>query len=453
MTSETVSNAGKSVKAKAQTLNAARKYEPYPKYKDSGVEWLGKIPREWGTKRLKYTASLCKGKFQAKPDDAVYIGLEHVEPWTGKLIYGSQLESVESAVTPFTSGNILFGKLRPYLAKAACPSFDGVCTSEILVFRAQKDYSPDYLKFCLLSRSYIEWLNSNTYGTKMPRIDPSELENSLMPTPTLSQQKMIVEFLNTETAKIDALVAQKERLIELLKERRTALITRAVTKGLSPDAPMKDSGVEWLGEIPKHWEIKRLKCLATVNDQTLSESTAVDTPITYVDIGGVDATNGITSKEEYTFGNAPSRARRIVRCDDIIVSTVRTYLRAIAPISESESHIIVSTGFAVIRPVALDASFAAYALRAPYFVERVVANSIGVSYPAINASDMITFPIAFPNLSEQQSISLFLNRETEKINALIEKTHEAINKLKEFRIALISAAVTGKTDVQDSAVQ
>ena len=197
--------------------------------KDSGVEWLGKIPREWGTKRLKYTASLCKGKFQAKPDDAVYIGLEHVEPWTGKLIYGSQLESVESAVTPFTSGNILFGKLRPYLAKAACPSFDGVCTSEILVFRAQKDYSPDYLKFCLLSRSYIEWLNSNTYGTKMPRIDPSELENSLMPTPTLSQQKMIVEFLNTETAKIDALIAKTLEAIDKLREFRIALISAAVT--------------------------------------------------------------------------------------------------------------------------------------------------------------------------------------------------------------------------------
>ena len=222
---------------------------------------------------------------------------------------------------------------------------------------------------------------------------------------------------------------------------KAELQTLHAAREYKPYAQYKDSSVEWLGKIPQHWEIKRLKYLATVNDQTLSESTAVDTPITYVDIGGVDAADGIVSEEEYTFGNAPSRARRIVRCGDVIVSTVRTYLRAIASIPESESHVIVSTGFAVIRPVALDASFAAYALRAPYFVERVVANSFGVSYPAINASDMIAFPIAFPNLSEQRSISLFLDRETEKIDALIAKKERLIELLRERRTALITRIV------------
>ncbi|MFH1743622.1 MAG: restriction endonuclease subunit S [bacterium] len=220
----------------------------------------------------------------------------------------------------------------------------------------------------------------------------------------------------------------------------------------------KPSGIEWLGEIPTHWEVKRLKYLSSINDETLPENSDPDLEISYVDIGSVDAVKGIVETEELNFENAPSRARRIVRAGDVIVSTVRTYLRAIAPIVDPKPGLIVSTGFAVVRPRAQFAGqFAAYALRAPYFVDRVVANSVGVSYPAINASDMARLPLCTPELSEQRTIATFLDRETGRIDALIAKKERQIELLQEKRTALISHAVTKGLDpnvkMKDSGIE
>jgi len=178
----------------------------------------------------------------------------------------------------------------------------------------------------------------------------------------------------------------------------------------------------------------------------------------YVDIGGVDNIRGIFEREEYLFETAPSRARRIVRDGDVIISTVRTYLRAIAPIRAPERNLIVSTGFAVIRPgPKLDSQYASYALTATYFVENIVANSTGVSYPAIDASKVSFFSIVFPGLMEQQRIVKFLDRETAKIDVLIEKKERLIELLQEKRTALITQAVTKGLDpdvpMKDSGVE
>src|SRR3989442_235380 len=154
-----------------------------------------------------------------------------------------------------------------------------------------------------------------------------------------------------------------------------------------PYPAYKDPGVEWLGEVPAHWKVRRLKHLASLNPESLGEDSDPGLELVYVDIGGVDSLGRIAERESLTFGSAPSRARRLVRGGDVIVSTVRTYLRAIAPVNDLESNLVVSTGFAVVRPADdLTPDYAAYALRAPYFVERVVANSKGGSFPAINDS-------------------------------------------------------------------
>ena len=208
----------------------------------------------------------------------------------------------------------------------------------------------------------------------------------------------------------------------------------------------KPSGVEWLGAIPAHWEVRRLKYLATVNDEALPETTDPDMEITYVDIGNVDSVGGITGTEDLVFEDAPSRARRIVRQGDVIISTVRTYLKAIARIEPTDANLIVSTGFAVIRPRKLDDGFVAYALSSPYFVDRVVAHSVGVSYPAINASELACLDIAFPPLTEQQAISAFLDRETARIDALVAKKEQLIELLQEKRTALITRSVTRDLD-------
>jgi type I restriction enzyme S subunit len=204
----------------------------------------------------------------------------------------------------------------------------------------------------------------------------------------------------------------------------------------------KPSGIEWLGEVPEHWDVKRLKYSASINDEALSETTTPDFEFRYVDISSVDPVDGVTSTEEMVFESAPSRARRIVRDGDTIVSTVRTYLRAIAPIHKPGTNLIVSTGFAVVRPRNVRSRFLSYALREASFVETVVARSVGVSYPAVNASDVATIPTPLPSPDEQDAIADYLDRETANIDALVAKKRELIEKLKEKRTALISRTVT-----------
>ncbi len=205
----------------------------------------------------------------------------------------------------------------------------------------------------------------------------------------------------------------------------------------------KESEAEWLGEIPSHWLAAPLKFQCTYNDEVLPESLDDETQIEYVDIGSVSASDGITKIEQMSFRKAPSRARRIVRDGDVIVSTVRTYLEAIAPIVCPPSNLVVSTGFAVIRPKEnLHKRYAAYALRAKGFIEEVVARSVGISYPAINASDLVAIYSPVPSFEEQIQIANFLDHETAKIDTLIAKQQQLIKLLKEKRQAVISHAVT-----------
>ena len=205
----------------------------------------------------------------------------------------------------------------------------------------------------------------------------------------------------------------------------------------------KYSGVEWLENTPTHWRAKPLKFLCTYNDEVLADSVNDDYEIEYVDIGSVSATEGVTKTESMVFGKAPSRARRIVRDGDVIISTVRTYLEAIAPIDNQPENLVVSTGFVVIRPSRiLYKGYAAYCLRASGFIKEVVAQSVGVSYPAINASDLVNIKVPEPTLDEQQQIANFLDHETAKIDTLIEKQQQLIKLLKEKRQAVISHAVT-----------
>lgn len=198
----------------------------------------------------------------------------------------------------------------------------------------------------------------------------------------------------------------------------------------------------WLGEVPANWSVKRLKYVSSINDEALPETTDPEYELLYVDIGSVDATEGIQKKEPVIFENAPSRARRIVRDGDTIVSTVRTYLRAVAPIEQPEENLVVSTGFAVVRPSGAAPRFLAYCLRSSYFIETVVSRSVGVSYPATNPTDVSCIEVPLPPIEEQKSIARFLDAKTAQIDTLVAKKRQLIDKLKEKRSALIARTVT-----------
>lgn len=210
----------------------------------------------------------------------------------------------------------------------------------------------------------------------------------------------------------------------------------------------KDSGVEWLGDIPEHWEVKRLKNIASCNDESLAENTAPDYEIEYVDISSVDLVSGIKNYENMSFDKAPSRARRKVQDGDTIISTVRTYLKSIATIKQPPNNLIVSTGFAVIRPkININPNYIGYLLQSEGFIGEIVSSSLGVSYPAINSSVLISLPVVEPPLEEQEKIAQFLDYKTKQIDELIAKKETLIEKLDEKRTSLISHAVTKGIDV------
>lgn len=202
----------------------------------------------------------------------------------------------------------------------------------------------------------------------------------------------------------------------------------------------KASGIEWLGDIPNHWKYAKLKYVTSCNDETLSESTENDLEINYVEISDVTYEGGITNCSTMKFGDSPSRARRIARKEDVVISTVRTYLRAIAKVNEE--RIICSTGFAVIRAKELNAKFLYFVLSSPGFLDQVSQYSTGVSYPAITATDLINLLIPIPPLDEQQAIAGYLDEVTGKIDALVEEKEAQVEELRSYRTSLITEAVT-----------
>lgn len=441
-----------SVGGESALSNRLRHYTPYVAYKSSGVEWLGEIPAHWNVRRLKNSAPIRTSRFGSKPEEATYVGLEHIQPWTGQLILGNQPDSVDSTVTSFDAGDVLFGKLRPYLAKSARPDFSGVATSEILSLRPLSDCLQSYLMYCLLNEAYIRWIDVFTYGARMPRISPDQVGNSLMPLPPMAEQQAIAAFLDRETAKIDALVTKKERLIELLQEKRTALISRAVSKGLDPNAPLKDSGVEWLGEIPAHWEVRKLKTI--VPDITVG---IVVTPAKYyVDQGvpclrSLNIAQGRISTEDLVFisqkANQLHEKSQIFAGDVVVVRTGRAGVAVVVPPELDGANCIDL--LIVRRSEHLNPEFYYYVMNSQVVSLQVSLDSVGAIQEHYNTSTLGNLLIPCIPYNEQRAIAAYLNRETMKIDSLVSRVREAMGQLKELRTALISAAVTGRIDVRE----
>lgn len=221
---------------------------------------------------------------------------------------------------------------------------------------------------------------------------------------------------------------------------------------------MKDSGIEWIGEIPEGWEVIPIKYLARYNYDTLTESCSPDFEFNYIDIGSVTYGKGITTFQKFKFKDSPSRARRVVTPGDILISTVRTYLRAIACVNKSSIPQIASTGFLVLQADSskLPPRFLMYAVLADSFICNVEAHSVGISYPAINASQIVHFKIPLPPSTEQIPLINYLDNHCSKIDVLLSKIHSSIEEYKKLKQAVITQAVTkgvrGEREMEDSGV-
>lgn len=409
--------------------------------KESGIDWIGQIPEEWEMSKIRYLVTTRSEK-RITDSSVPYIGLENIESQTGKFVKtGIQVDKSENIVVEI--GDVLFGKLRPYLRKYWRATFTSTASSEFLVFQSS-ELDMNFLYYAIQSDSFIEEVNTSTYGSKMPRASWEYIKNMRIAFPTsLVEQQKIADFLDKKIVQLDKVKSLLEEQIQKLKDYRASLIYETVTKGLDKTVPMKDSGVDWIGQIPGGWGVKPLKYLASYDDETLTQSEInSNQKINYVDIGAVEFTKGINSYQEISMSEAPSRARKIAKKGDTIISTVRTYLKAIAYVNDDY---IVSTGFCVVRPKKVNSKYLNYAIMSDSFTGPVSKYAWGVSYPAISSSQLVNIPIPFPeSIEEQLSIVDYLDHKMLQINQLIDIKQEQIDNINKQRQTLIYDYVTGK---------
>lgn len=425
----------------------ARQY----KMKDSGVEWIGKVPGHWEVRPVKSYYSITTGFTPPSKNDSLYD--ENGEVWvtisdmnapvisdSKQKISREYAELHKHDMAP--KGSLLYS-FKLSVGAVAFAGADLFTNEAIAAFHPSNDIDLYFLKYS--SMLIIGNANVNIYGAKL--MNQKLIYNAPVVFPPLPEQSAIASYLDEKCAAIDAIIAEAKATIEEYKLWKASIIFETVTKGLNPNAEMKDSGVEWIGSIPKAWQYVPLKYLASCNDEVLTEATPEDYTFDYIDIGSVHTGNGIGMCERMQFKDAPSRARRIVRDGDIIVSTVRTYLKAIAQVGNYDVPHIASTGFAVIRTKNANASFLKYALLSDNFVSQVEADSVGISYPAINATQIMAFKIPVPSIAEQTDIALYLDDKCAAIDGVIAEKEALIGELESYKKSLIFETVTGKRRV------
>lgn len=424
----------------------------YESYKDSGVEWLGEVPSHWEVENSKRVFSYRKDKAEKTDEQLTSSQKYGVIPQDLFMdLEGRRVTVVEfnyEILKHVEKGDFVIS-MRSFQGGIEYCNYTGCVSSAYVALIPTSKVHSQYYRFLLKSVRYIEALQSTSNLVR----DGQALryENFCMVpliVPPFSEQQKIAQFLDDKTAKIDQAVDLAEKQIALLKEHKQILIQNAVTRGLNPDVPLKDSGVEWIGQVPEHWDVKKLKFVSKINQHTLPENTNGSLSIKYVDIGSVSFENGIEKVENFSFKNAPSRARRLANKGDIVVSTVRTYLKAITMVKEEYQDCIFSTGFAVVtsNECLKDSFFELYA-KSDAFTEQVSVFSKGMSYPAINSTDLSNLWITVPPLSEQQKIADYLDTQTAKIDQAIALKTDHIEKLKEYKSVLINNVVTGKVQV------
>jgi type I restriction enzyme S subunit len=425
----------------------------YPKYKDSGVEWLGEVPSTWSTQRIRFLFEIRKRIADTEGFDVLSITqqgikIKDLESNDGQLSMDySRYQFVEIGDFAMNHMDLLTGYVD-------ISQFFGVT-------------SPDYRVFSLRNPNacndrYFLYIFQNAYKQKIFyafgqgssqlgrwRLPTEGFQDFVLPLPSLQEQSAIAAFIDRETDKIDALVEEQRRLIELLKEKRQAVISHAVTKGLNPDAPMKDSGIEWLGEVPKHWDIKSLKLLVSIRY-------GIGEPPSYQEDGTplIRATNvssgKISSKGLVFVDPQDIPEKRIVwlQPGDIIVVRSGAYTGDSAIILDE--HVPSIAGFdMVVRPVRCDPRFLQYALLSCYMKEsQIDLERTRAAQPHLNAEELGACFVLVPPPDEQLRIASHLDLETAKVDELMAAATRAIDLLQERRTALISAAVTGKIDVR-----
>lgn len=429
-------------------------YKPYPAYKDSGVEWLGRIPEHWEITPLKYEAEFVNGA-AFKPEQWSEIGtpIIRIENLNGSLNFNC-FDGEMDARYHVEQGDLLFGwsgnrgtSFGPFIWPHAGRHYLNQHIFRICNFKFDKAWFYWSLKAVT---AHVEDQAHGIIG--MVHITKGDLGAIKIATPALAEQQAISAHLDRETARIDALIVKKTRFIELLREKRQALITHAVTKGLDPNVTMKDSGVEWLGEVPEHWEMVPLKYVTP----SLTVGIVVN-PSDYVADEGLPFLYGGDIGEGVIFAESARRispehsqrnAKTRLNAGDLV--TVRVGAPGVTAVVPPECEGGNCASVMLIRRGEFNSDWLCYTMNSRVVRYQVEVVQYGAAQEQFNISHAVDFLIPVPPVEEQSQIASVLNQEGRRVDALLSKTECSIELLKERRSALITAAVTGQIDLREA---
>ena len=426
----------------------AGKYKQYPEYKDSGVEWLGEVPIDWGASRHKYIATFAKGKNPKELFDEVGIG-RHQYLAMG-FLRGLEVPKycdLDSSTILVMENQILIiwdGSNAGEFVKAT----HGVLSSTMAAVTTNSNiHDGFYWYYC---KSIEPEMRRHANGMGIPHVDGDELKAIVIPQPALEEQRSIAAFLDYETARIDRLIAQQQRLIELLKEKRQAVISHAVTKGLNPNAPMKDSGVEWLGQVPKHWNVTKFGFISNVV-RGGSPRPAGDPELFDGDYSPWVTVAEITKDEEVYLESTESfltekgsKQSRVFKRGTLLLSNSGATL-GVPKILSIDAN--ANDGVVGFEKLSVNTEYA-------YFYLSTLTDNLrerikqGSGQPNLNTDIVKSIVIPLPPSGEVEAILSEIKTHRITFSVLISKADTAIKLMQERRTALISAAVTGKIDLR-----
>ena len=421
----------------------------YPKYKDSGVEWLGQVPEHWTTRRLGYYFNERREKVSDRDYPALSVTKNGIVPQletAAKTDDGDNRKRVGA-------GDFVINSRSDRKGSAGVAAVEGSVSLISTVLSPRSDVLPAFVHHLLRSVPFQEEFYRYGKGivADLWSTNYGEMRNILLALPPRPEQAAIAAFLDRETAKIDALIAEQQRLIELLQEKRQAVISHAVTKGLNPDAPMKDSGIEWLGEVPEHWDVKMLKYLSP----QVTVGIVVEPSKHYVTEGvpalrSLNVTGDGVVMENVVFispeANELHRKSRLHAGDIVAVRSGQPGTCAIIPPDLDGCNCV---DLIIIRkPEACTSQFLRWYLSSDFAKVQFGSGAEGAIQQHFNVSTASRLLVAVPPLSEQDAIVAFVDDATHTLDTLRDEAQLAVSLLQERRSALISAAVTGQIDVR-----
>lgn len=396
----------------------------YEEYKDSDVQWIGEVPSHWEMCRFKNFTSLQT----LVSDNKNKIGLENIEGKTGRYIESSS--EFEGNGVGFDVGDIIYGKLRPYLQKVWIAAFSGNAVGDFFVFRATKNCYNKYLFYVMLSDGFTTMCNGATIGTKMPRVSSDFIRGLHFYLPPLYEQRAIATYLDEKCGKINRAIDVQKKKIDLLNELKQTIITDAVTKGVNPNVPMKDSGVEWIGKIPEHWKIKRTRFLCKIQTGDKDTVNRIDDgqyPF-YVRSPKVERIDSYSFDGEAVLmaGDGVGAGKVFHYANGKFDYHQRVYnLHNFKDVSGMYYFYYISNKF-------------------KYIIEEGAAKN---TVDSVRLNMLQDFWVTIPPLSEQQIIVVHIEKETTKIDSQITKANRRIELLEELKQSIITEAVTGKIKV------